>query len=182
MPVKVSQGDFTVLCATGSLPLIYESYRDGAELAEEFDLDRSDREPSFIGVTRGAGWPFLTIAQRYSPSEPGFHPGVLIVPETGVLFLGAGERLLAYTLKPVCRLWADLTAVGFWHWHRRGDVILMAAELELAAFDLHGRKLWSQFVEPPWDYDFDGDDVTVDVMSLKLRFSLRTGPAADSAG
>jgi hypothetical protein len=40
-------------------------------------------------------WPLL-VTQRYSPSGSGFEPGVLLVPETGMLFIGAGTRLLGY--------------------------------------------------------------------------------------
>ena len=34
--------------------------------------------------------------------------------------------------------------------------MLMLAELEFAAWDLKGKKMWSTFVEPPWVYDVNG--------------------------
>jgi hypothetical protein len=51
----------------------------------------------------------------------------------------------------------------------------MAAELELAAWDLRGRKLWSRFVEPPWEYRIEGEVIILDVMGAVSRFDLRTG-------
>ncbi|QDV32268.1 hypothetical protein ElP_00910 [Tautonia plasticadhaerens] len=54
----------------------------------------------------------------------------------------------------------------------------MAAELELAAWDVSGRKLWSRFVEPPWEYAVAGKIVAVDVMGAVSRIDLRTGEPA----
>jgi hypothetical protein len=53
----------------------------------------------------------------------------------------------------------------------------MAAELELAAWDVNGRKLWSWFVEPPWEFAVAGDVVTVDVMGSVSRIRLQSGDA-----
>jgi hypothetical protein len=115
--------------------------------------------------------------QRFSPCSGGFNPGVLLVPETGVLFIGAGDRLLAYKLDGPQRLWEDNANAGFWSWQQHGDFVLMAAELELAAWDTHGKKLWTTFVEPPWTYRVDGDQVHLDVMGSKSSFSISSGPA-----
>ena len=52
----------------------------------------------------------------------------------------------------------------------------MSAELEMAAWSLEGHKLWSTFVEPPWDYEVHGDRVALDVMGEKSSFNLKTGP------
>jgi hypothetical protein len=54
--------------------------------------------------------------------------------------------------------------------------ILLSAELELAAWDTDGRKLWTTFVEPPWGYTVEGDRVHLDVMGNKQSFTLRDGP------
>jgi hypothetical protein len=51
----------------------------------------------------------------------------------------------------------------------------MAAELELAAWDVSGRKLWTRCVEPPWEYAVAGEVVTVDVMGARSRIDLRSG-------
>src|SRR5690606_11067166 len=95
-------------------------------------------------------WPELVIALRFSPGpEAGFNPGIVVIPEHDLLFLGAGETLLAYELTAPRRLWADAADTGFWGWQRHGDVLVMSAELEMAAWDVRGKKLWSAFVEPP---------------------------------
>ena len=99
-----------------------------------------------------------------------------MVPETEVLFIGAGERILAYELDPPKRLWEDKADTGFLGWERYGNVILLAAELEFAAWTSNGRKLWTTFVEPPWDYQVTGELVELDVMGSQSSFPLRTGP------
>ena len=76
------------------------------------------------------------------------------------------------------RLWEDEVSFGFWFWARHGDVVLMGAELELAAWDIHGRKLWLRNVEPPWDYRVDGQVVVLDVMGMMSRLDLHTGNPA----
>ncbi len=40
----------------------------------------------------------------------------------------------------------------------------MSAELECAAWDIHGHKLWSTCVQPPWQYTVHGDIVHLVVM------------------
>ena len=121
--------------------------------------------------------PQLLVATRYAPSVGGFAPGVLIVPETDTAWIGAGTKLLAYRLGTApLRLWEDTAEVGFWGWRRHGATILMSAELELAAWDLDGNKLWTRAVEPPWSYTVADDQVMLDVMGNVMRFGLREPP------
>ncbi|HET6252313.1 MAG TPA: hypothetical protein VFE47_31795 [Tepidisphaeraceae bacterium] len=53
----------------------------------------------------------MIVGQRFNPSG-GFNPGVLLVPETKILFVGAGERILAYQLDGPSRLWEDTAEAG----------------------------------------------------------------------
>ena len=149
-----------------------------AALVEEFGLERANQDAFYLMVQRAVfAWPFLCVAQRYYPDTmAGCHPGVLLAQETDLLFIGAGERLLAYDLTRPARLWEDEADAGFHGWLRHGDTVLMSAELELAAWDITGAKLWTTFVEPPWDYHVDGDIVHLDVMGALSAFPLRTGP------
>jgi hypothetical protein len=55
--------------------------------------------------------------------------------------------------------------------------VILSAEFELAAWDVHGRKSWSVFVEPPWSYEVSVRMVELDVMGMKTRFPLDAGPA-----
>jgi hypothetical protein len=157
---------------------MYHSYRQHAVLAQEFGLDQSDGEACFVAVGSSGDWPSLVVAQRFSPCSGGFDPGVLLVPETGVFFVGAGERLLAYTLQGPARLWEDQANTGFWSWQQHGNFVLMAAELELAAWDTHGKKLWTTFVEPPWTYRVEGEGVHLDVMGSRSSFLIADGPSS----
>ena len=65
-----------------------------------------------------------------------------------------------------------------WYYDGHGDIVIMSAELEVAAFSLAGLKLWTTFVEPPWTYRIDGDVIELDVMGKIRRFPLRGGPDA----
>jgi hypothetical protein len=173
---SVTVGQYTLSSHPDRLPDMYGNYAEHAGLVEEFDLQSPEGKSCFLAVSRGVGWPFLVVAQRYDPSG-GFHPGVLLVPETNLLFVGAGERLLAYRLDGPSRLWMDRTSCGFWGWARHGDRVILSAELELAAWDVHGRKSWSVFVEPPWSYEVSAGMIELDVMGMKSRFPLDAGPA-----
>lgn len=176
--IKFSVGSYLIQVENGpSSPQDVDYYRRSAALVDEFDLQNTDRSRCFVSVSRKNDWPELVVLQTYSPSLPGgFEPGLLLVPETETLFIGAGIRLLAYRLNPLQRLWEDTCDTGFWHWRQFGNVILMSAELELAAWDSSGRKLWSMFVEPPWGYEVHVDRVLLDVMGVKSEFDLQHGP------
>jgi hypothetical protein len=158
---------------------MYNEYCKRAALLEEFDLESPDGEACFIAVnpTRN-DWPTLVVAQRFSPSGC-FHPGVLVVPEKNILFVGAGQRILAYELGGPSRVWEDTADTGFWGWKRYGDTVLMSAELEFAAWDIAGRKLWTMFVEPPWEYHVSDRQVHLDVMGRKSNFRIDSGPKPD---
>ena len=93
-----------------------------------------------------------------------------------MLFIGAGERLLAYDIRRIVRLWEDEAEEGFWGWSRHDSTVVMSAELELAGWNLEGRKLWSTFVEPPWEYAVENGMVKLDVMGKKTSFDIAQGP------
>lgn len=173
---NISVGEYVVGCQLDGLPDQLPDYQKRALLSEDFAVTGSEYSSScFVSVARLVQWPFLVVTQRYAPSQGGFDPGALLVPETSRLFIGAGRRLLAYDLSTPARLWEDETDCGFWSWSQHGAVVLMAAELELAAWDIHGVKLWSIFVEPPWEYKVSGEIVTLDVMGTISRLQLRSG-------
>lgn len=155
-----------------------------ARLVETLDVGKWESYKSsslFLSIARGGASPFLVVTQKYSPGpDQGFYPGIMLVPETHLLFIGAGERLLAYRLEPVERLWEDYTVMGFWGWERYQDWIIMSAEMELAVWDTHGHKQWSFPVEPPWDYHLEGDTVQLEVMGQRSSFSLQDGPPPPS--
>ena len=180
---EVSFGRWNVVLATGELPALYNDYKSHAAMAEEFALKDTRGTACFVAVrgdkgTGDLGWSELVIAQRYEPDQWGFIPGALIAPETAMLFVGAGARLLAYDLSKPMRLWEDQADCGFWRWRQHGKIVLMSAELELAAWSTLGEKLWSNFVEPPWYYGVEGETIELDVMGRKSRFEISAGPNA----
>lgn len=172
---QLSVGPYILKVSEGRLPSEYVEAKRHAKLVEELDL--ADRRAALctVQVADAVGPPFLLVSQTYSPSGECFSPGVLVVPETRRLFLGAGERLLAYDLASPARIWEEVAEMGFLSWARHGDVVIVSAELGIAAWDLHGRKLWSRFVEPPWEYTVEDGVVRLEVMGSISELSLAQG-------
>ena len=68
-------------------------------LCEEISLASAEGDCWFLAAAAdGEPRLRLVVAQRYAPAGYGFNPGIAFVPGTGVLFAGAGTRLLAYAL------------------------------------------------------------------------------------
>ena len=160
-------------------PVAHASLVEHALLHEDFGLND---DGMLLVVTAGRArseWPVVVVSQRFSPGpEAGFQPGALLVPEYSTLFIGAGTRILAYDLDAPRRLWVDEADTGFWGWKRHGDLVIVSAELELAAWDLRGTKLWTTFVEPPWTYDVIDGELRLDVMGKLSNFPAHCGPGA----
>jgi hypothetical protein len=173
----VSFGEYEVYCQADGLPMpeMLAEFEQRAKLVERVGMEWAGADCFCAVRRRGLEWPFLVVSQRYAPAgESGFFPGIVLVPETHRLFFGAGWQLLAYDLSAPARLWAAETR-GFWEWSRYGRAVLMAAEQELAAWDVHGGKLWSRIVEPPWQYRVEDHEVVVDVKGRVARFDILTG-------
>ena len=120
---NISTGKYKLRLVSDGLPDLYHDYIKRAALVEEFDIRNSEGKNCFLSVGYGTDWPFLVVSQRYSPAGHGFNPGVLIVDETDILFIGAGERLLAYNLKKPERLWEDAADIGFWDWTKHENFV-----------------------------------------------------------
>lgn len=161
----------------GPPPLIADSLQANARL---YDVLRDDDGSELLLTVKHVSvqWPALVVSLRANPGpESAFHPGVLLVPETQLLLVGAGTMLAAYNLLEPRRLWLDTTEAGFWGWERHGAFLVMSAELEFATWDLFGNKIWSTFVEPPWEYEVRDAVVYLDVMGQRSQFELASGPA-----
>ena len=167
---------YSMLVHRGPLPEIYGEYRKRAAFVEEHELDSAEGETCFVAISKGIQWPALLISQRFSPCSRGFNPGVLVIPETHCMFVGAGTRITAYRLDTPLRLWEDFVVAGFWGWNRFGGCVLMSAELELTAWNIHGKKLWTTLVEPPWSYATEDGILQLDVMGSKSTFPIARGP------
>lgn len=129
-----------------------------------------------IGVSDAGPGADLLVEGQYSPGPAsGFHPGILIIPETGIVFIGVGTNVLVYNMAPISEIVHAQTEVGFWYWHQHGASVFMCAELELAVWNIDGQKRWSRPVEPPWSWHVSGDIVAIDVMGHVDSYSLQTG-------
>lgn len=173
--------DKYTLSISDEFPHGYIHYQKAAKLVETFEGKAQEEPFCYLSVAKEVDAPFLIVVQRYLPGpESGFYPGILLIPETNVLFIGAGERLLIYKLDSPKKLWEEEIEIGFWGWARYQQFVIMSAEIELAVWDIHGKKLWSTFVEPPWNYTIDRDVLHLDVMGKTSAISLRSGLPAPS--
>lgn len=175
---NVSVGPWLIACSTSDeLECISESGPD--TFIEKFDLDDPEGVVVHYAVSRAnQRYPELIVIQKTKPGpREAFFPNIHITPETGCVFIGAGSRVLCYNLDEKVRLWEQRVDFGFWGWQQFDDVVVMSSELELAAWDHHGRKLWRTFVEPPWHYSVAGQALTLDIMGVVDQFDLRNGPA-----
>lgn len=181
---RVGSGEYSVGLCVGGLPGTYGAMIQDTNLHDDFGVEGHAGTSFVVWVEHESSrWPELVVAQRFGPGpEAGFYPGVWLTPESHVLFVGAGTRLLGYALRGGARrLWEDEADMGFWMWRQHTDVVVMSAELELAAWTHDGNKLWSIFVEPPWDYDVVDSQLNLDVMGAKSSFDLREGPMSGAA-
>ncbi len=125
--------------------------------------------------------PVLELVIKY-PSE-WWKPGVLLVPESKVVFLEVSGRIYIYDLEAGLQIAYERIDFPSWWWHREGDTVLLVAELDLMAWDISGRKLWSTDIEPPHDVTVRDGVVHVDAFSFarwrkqgRWRFPIRSGP------
>ena len=174
--IKVAIGKYKLLLTYNGLPSIYDHYVKHARLFDEFDLGEPNTDLCFVGIGADGDWPSLVVAQSYSPSIAGFHPGVLIVPETQRVFIGAGTRLLLYDFTHCQRLWQDEAELVFLAWQQHDDFVVLTAETELATWTTKGDKLWTTYVEPPWEYQVENGLIKLDVMGKQSSFPIETGP------
>ena len=117
--MRVQIGEYLVQSWLGRFPAHLDQLRRLADLADEFGpgARQADDDESPLCITVSPQfqiWPTLLVTQQVSLDVAGFDAGVLIVPETGLVLIGAGERLLAYDLNRAERLWENHTEVGFW--------------------------------------------------------------------
>jgi hypothetical protein len=112
------------------------------------------------------------------PVRARVHARVLLIPNSRRLFIGAGTRLLSYHSRSGAwrRHWVDEAELGFWGWRQHGDVVLMSAEIELAAWTVTDDKLWTTFVQPPWFYRITGNEVLSEVMDTTTTVNITIGP------
>lgn len=177
----VSIGNWALLIEDGSLPSLYNAYFKHAAFVDQVTPMTPEGRTLFLGVYERGGthrWPEIVITQRYEDARGTFCPGFLVVPETSILFIGAGKQLLAYNIERRERIFEDCVDYGFWCWTRQEDYVLMSSELEFGVWRKTGEKLWSVFVEPPWSFNVSGENVELDIMGQVKILKLETGAAA----
>ncbi|GAA6141869.1 hypothetical protein [Hydrogenophaga sp. 5NK40-0174] len=170
---KFSDGKYFVFCSSDKKN---GNLAEGAAVVEYLVRDDDYSEYIIFGVGDHFLCPDLVIHGNYSPaSASGFNPGILIVPDTNILFFGAGDLVQVWDLSNREKQFDYTVDCGFWHWNHHKDLVLMSGELEFAVWGVDGKRLWSCFVEPPWSYTVDGDIVLLDVMGGVTKKKLYSG-------
>ena len=176
----ISVSGWHVQSQVGGFPPLHTENVKHARLYDNVNEPELENHPSVVyNITppsdAASGWPAAVISCGFSPHGSGFEPGLLIVPETSIVFIGAGTTLLAYDLINFEKLWKDKVDLGFLCWVQHGDVVVMSAEIELAAWSVKGEKIWSKYVEPPRDYSVKDGQVRLDVMGRITEFDIQSG-------
>lgn len=172
--ISICVGKYDIKCYPDGLPCNYHEIATHAKLVDEFHI--GDTHLCCVLIGRANEWPSVVVAQSCELAEAGFEPGIYLAQESDFLFVAVGERLLGYDLAESKRKWTDHAKGGFWRFARHESVVLMTAELELAAWNPKGDKLWNASVEPPWSYSVERGVVVLDEDGHKKRFSLFHGP------
>jgi hypothetical protein len=177
--LTVETEGWRLLIEDGSLPRAYDHYVRNAVFIDHVTSPSREGRDMFIAVARnsvGPGvWPEIVITLKYENSQGVFQPGMLVVPDTSLLFIGAGECLLGYDLTRRQKVFEDWTEHGFLNWSRQGDYVVMSGEVEFGVWTTAGEKLWSTFVEPPWDWRVISECVELDVMGRLTTLRLDNG-------
>ena len=175
MEARLTIGDYSIHLAD-SIPASLPEYREHAGFVDEVNINGSEGDIFFLAVTVGGRWPRLVVAQRQE--IVGDLPGVLVVPETNILFVGAGTRVTVYDLENPRLVWEDYAIGGFSLWERHGDVVLAVGPHELTGWSIHGARLWTtRFVFLEYYRVADGI-VHIDDDGRISSFPLTTGPVA----
>lgn len=173
--LHVTVGRYSIAVAF-SPEWVSNSARMLSVIRESLVCDDDDRSYLAVGISDCGPGPELLIEGWYSPGPlSGFFPSVLVVPDTGVAFIGAGSTVLCFSLAPIEKLAQEHIEAGFWQWHLYGQFVFMSAELEFAVWSTDGKKLWSRFVEPPWHFMAQEEFVTLNVMGDQQVFDLLDG-------
>jgi len=166
---------------------VWSGSHDGipAKFTDRFDSCARDPGAGAMTVVvshreRGS---LLRLQVHGAPLEHTWRPlALLFVPETGILFAGAGTTAVAIDVNKGRRIWTDGKSDLIWCWLRAGDVMVLVDELELTAYDLHASKLWRTYIEPPHDVRVVGDELHVSADRLGAirnyhgSFKARKGP------
>lgn len=172
----IACADIILECTPSGLPDLYDELKAHAALADEIVL--GGRDLCCLTARRTAEpWPFLVVALGCLPGSAGLSPGALFVADTSALFIGYGERVLAYRLQPPAKIWAEDAAGGFRFWEQHGDVVLLGGGQVIAAWSAAGDKLWTVRASPDWNHRVQGQVLELtDDAGGKRSFPLGEGP------
>lgn len=173
----VRLGAYTLISAVNEESQPLEFYRAHAAYFGAFQETPTARETFLLAVGDERRFPALAVSITYQGQRAGAAPSALLAAETGMLFVGAGKTLYGFDLNAPRLLWSRIVDSGFGCWSRQGDLILMSAVTEVAAWNLQGAPLWTTHLEPSCTYRVDQGMIHLDVINQPSTFSLAHGIA-----
>jgi len=173
--LRVSAGQFTLSMGIDSPEwLLPTPIR--ASLNENWEsggLDPNHRYDFTLMVQAGTE-PVLFL--RHAGSRFNGWPLVLLVLKTGVLFVSSQEEIGTFDLNqrtPVER--RKLPCPLIWRLDQHGTAVVVQSEMELAVWDLNGKRIWETFADPPHKYSVDGNVLKLVDFRGTYTFDLLTG-------
>lgn len=173
--MKFNYGKYELTIHIEDEPAGFKEWLQSADFTDVEDF-RKDETPIYVRVYHELSEEVFVIVFSSNPiGYAGFEPGFLVIPESQTLFIGAGTRAKTYNLKFKRKQFEKEFSCGFWGWARHKNLVIMQEELEFGVYTLNGLEKWSTFVEPPWEYEIEGDWVKLDVMGNVSYRHLETG-------
>ncbi len=165
-------GKYIIGVSHKEIPWNYSNYVKNCKKNFEYDLNLNSGEYIFLSIANSLEWPFFVLAIRYNPCEGGFDPGIYLIEESERLFIGAGSTVLVFDIQSLTLITEEYFQEGFLRWKRYKDKVLMMAELDIACFDIYGKKIWERFIEPPYDIEFSEECVLVKMLDEEVSIKL----------
>ncbi len=166
---------YKIAVEIGKEPIDYNYWIKYASFID-IEEQTKDKTPIYIGIGEHQDWYKTIVSFSSDPIDyGGFNPGLILVPETDILFIGAGTNVRIYDLKHQLKLFVKELHCGFLGWKRYDDFIIMQEELEFGIYSLTGQEIWSTEVEPPWTFSIEIDTVKLNVMNEISFRDLKTG-------
>lgn len=160
----------------GQQPTILDFYKKNALFIDENDFKNEGTEVYLIISKDIINPKFSIIAFKSDPiGYGGFKPALYYEYETQTLFIGAGTIIKTYRLTDNKLIFQKNYGFGFWGWSKYKNYIVQQEELNFGIFNLKGEQLWETYVEPPYEFEFYDDSVTIKFDNIVESRNLLTG-------
>lgn len=161
----------------GEITVAHEPCSDiGTPPADVVVASEEDVTPDTLTRVEVTGSERFVVLVHWCPTSVASF-GVLLVPETMTLFIGAGTLVVVVNL-PNRKLASRHTVCLFWSFMRRKQFVVELGELDCYLYDLHGAQLGDVQVDPPYELTEHPEGIQFDSPVYGVRWLKYPGPAA----